>query len=133
MWGIAPSRPVVQCFAKQNDHWFLVGDLGADFQLSTLSAYPLTSPIQGRTWVLLAGKAIGSANGILRLEVATCDGKTFTRKWVKTNIIEGEVEVYGDSVVLTYEKLDEQGRVVWYPTNHVRFTETLRVTPNGLE
>lgn len=137
VWAIAPSRPIVQCFAKNGSRWSTVGELGGDYSRYTFSIYPLTSPVRGQTWSLLAGRAIGDTGGRLLLEVAVCDGKTFTKKWSRDGIRWGEVEVGGNLVTLSYEKRDEHGRVITDGNNYdpapVRFTEVLHVTPNGLE
>lgn len=103
--GIAPSWPIVQCFAKKGGQWSLVGELGEDYSKSTFSVYPLRSPVQGQTWSLLAGRAIGDTGGRLLLEVAVCDGKIFTKKWTREGIEWGKIEsVDGSAVLLTYVK-----------------------------
>jgi hypothetical protein len=134
-WAIAPSRPIVQCFAKNGRGWSFVGELGGDYARSTFSIYPLTSPVPGQTWSLLAGRAIGDTGGRLLLEVVVCDGKSFTKKWTRRDIEWGKIEsVDGNAVLLTYEKhLDEKGRVIHTEAGPIRYSEVLHVTPNGLE
>jgi hypothetical protein len=71
------------------------------------------------------------------LEVVTCDGKTFTKKWSREGLIWGKAETDGNTVLLTYEKRDEQGEIIMdgntFSPDRVRFTEILHVTANGLE
>lgn len=132
--AIAPSRPIVQCFAKNDGRWSLVGALGGDYSRSTFSIYPLISPVQGQTWSLLTGRDIGDTGGRLLLEVVVCDGKTFTKKWSRGGISWGKVEVDGNAILLTYEKtVDEKGRVIHTEADPIRYSEVLHVTPNGLE
>jgi hypothetical protein len=137
VWAIAPSRPIVQCFAKNGSQWSLIGELGGDYSNSTFSIYQLTSPMLGQTWSLLAGRHLGDTGGRLLLEVVVCDGKTFTKKWNRDGIRWGKVDVDGNLVTLSYEKRDEHGGIItdgnkYSPTN-TRFTEVLHVTPKGLE
>ena len=133
-WGaIAPSRPIVQCFAKKGSQWSLVGELGGDYSKSTFSIYPLTSPVQGQAWSLLAGMRIGDTGARLLLEVVVCDGKSFTKKWSRGELEGGKVEsVDGNAVLVTYSKLFVDGRRV-FETDPIRYGEVLHVTPNGLE
>jgi hypothetical protein len=132
-WAIAPSRPLVQCFAKKDGQWSLIGEFGGEYESQFLSMYPLNSPVPGETWALLSGRHIGDTGGRLLLEVVACDGKTFTKKWSRDEIRWGKVDVSGSTVVLTYEKLDEKGRVVFSQEDPIRYTEVLHVTPKGLE
>jgi hypothetical protein len=132
--AIAPSRPIVQCFVLNASRWSFVGELGGDYSMSTFSIYPLTSPVPGQTWSLLAGRRIGDTGGRLLLEVVSCDGKTFTKKWDRGGISWGKVEVEGNAVLLTYEQaVDEKGRVIHTEGDPIRYSEVLHVTPKGLE
>jgi hypothetical protein len=132
-WAIAPSRPVVQCFAKNATGWSLVGELGGDYSSHTFSIYLLTSPVPGQSWSLLAGRAIGDTGGRVLLEVVVCDGKTFTKKWTRPDIQWGEVEVDGNLVLLTYVKIFVNGTRTFSEGDPIRYSEVLHVTPNGLE
>lgn len=133
IWAIAPSRPIVQCFAKNATGWSLVGELGGDYTRHTFSIYPLTSPVPGQSWSLLAGRAIGDTGGRVLLEVVVCDGKTFTKKWTRPDIEWGKVEVEGNLVLLTYEKIFVNGKRTFSGGDPIRYSEVLHVTPNGLE
>ncbi len=61
-----------------------------------------------------------------------CDGKTFTKKWIRGGIEWGEVKVHGDIVLLTYVKIFVNGMRT-FSEDPIRYREVLHVTPKGLE
>jgi hypothetical protein len=90
--------------------------------------------VKGQAWSLLAGTHIGDTGSRLLLEVVVCDGKTFIKKWTRGEITVGKVEVSGNAVLLTWEKIfDETGRRIFSETDPPLYTEVLHVTSNGLE
>jgi len=97
---------------------------------------------------LLSGTAIGSTGGLLQLEVVSCSASKYRKVWDRDGFIWGEVEVNPDRVVVTYEKQedpqtaeangDKLGPEMIITDGSADpdpklFSETLRVTPKGLE
>jgi hypothetical protein len=133
--GIPDTKPLLQCFAKQNDRWSFVGAVGSDYRGETFFVYPLRSPIEGQVWFLLTGKAIGGTWSLVNLEVATCDGKQMKVKWRKGGFAGATVDVDSGTVVVTYNKHAEgTGEVIEDSDGDAKvFVDIYHVTPKGLE
>jgi hypothetical protein len=149
--AIPNTLALVQCFARIRGSWTLVPNGGdeREFDSHTLFINELQSPKLDEAWYLLSGRAIGDTGGRLRLEVVACGAKQMRTVWKRDEIIWGEIEVSARSTVsLTYEKQEDEhtaeingdklGPEMIIQDNTTdegpkRFSETLRVTPNGLE
>lgn len=146
--GIPYTRPVVQCFSGSNRRWALIGGSGEEFDAHTFFIHQLKSPNAEESWYLLSGTAIGDTGGRLHLEVISCGTSKYRKVWDREGYLWGKVEVEPDSVVVSYEKQEDErtaeingdklgpGHIIEDDSADPapkRFTETLRVTPNGLE
>lgn len=135
--GIPDTKPLLQCFAKQNDKWLFVGAAGDDYRGETFFVYPLRSPIEGQVWFLLTGKVIGGTGSLVNLEVATCDGKQMEVKWRKGGFAGATVDVDSGTVVIHYYKRPKGGATWQFIEDQDGdakvFTDIYHVTPKGLE
>jgi hypothetical protein len=119
------------------------------FDTHTLYINELRSPQPGEAWYLLSGQALGDTGGRLRLEVVACGANQMRIVWKRDEIIWGKIEVADQSTVtLTYLKQEDPATAKANgdklgpemiieddspDENPKRFSETLHVTPNGLE
>jgi hypothetical protein len=131
---IPETKPIVQCFARRGNHWALVGQAGAEYEQHTFDVYHLQSPVPTETWLLLAGKLLGSSAADLKLELVTCAHTGVAVKWRRSHLYGGKVSVENDgrTVILSYDKPGLDGIV---PPIHGEVeiaTEVLSVTPEGL-
>jgi len=146
--AIPNTRPVVQCFSEAKGKWTLIGAGGEEFDTHTFFIHPLKSPNPSESWYLLSGTAIGDTGGRLHLEVISCSASKYRKVWDRDELIWGEVQVSPDGIVLTYLKQEDEqtaeingdklgpGHIIADDSpdeDPKRFSETLRVTPNGLE
>lgn len=146
--AISYTRPVVQCFYRSNRKWTLIGGGGEEFDAHSFFIHPLNSPNPEESWYLLSGTAIGGTGGLLHLEVVSCSASKYRKVWDRDDFIWGEVKVNPDRVVVTYEKQEDPqiakangdklgpGMIIMDDSDDPDpklFSETLRVTSNGLE
>lgn len=149
--AIPNTLALVQCFARIRGSWTLVQNVGdeQEFDSHTLFIDELPSPKPDETWYLLSGQSIGDTGGRLRLEVVACGAKQMRTVWKRDEIIWGKIEVADQSTVtLTYSKQEDErtaeingdklglGMIIEDDSDDPapkRFSETLHVTPEGLE
>jgi len=148
--AIPNTLALVQCFARTRGSWTLVSNGNErGFDTHTLYINELRSPQPGEAWYLLSGQALGDTGGRLRLEVVACGAKQIRTVWKRDEIIWGKIEVADQSTVtLTYLKQEDPATakangdklgpemIIEDDTpdeDPKRFSETLHVTPNGLE
>jgi hypothetical protein len=146
--GIPNTLALVQCFARVRGSWTLVSNGNEQgFDTHTFYINELRSPIPNESWYLLSGRMIGA--GGFRMEVVACGAKQMRTIWKRDGILWGEIEVADQSTVsLTYLKQedprtaeangDKLGPEMIIQDDSAdpapkRFSETLRVTSNGLE
>jgi len=149
--AIPNTLALVQCFARIRGSWTLVSNVGdeQEFDSHTLFINELRSPKPDEAWYLLSGRTFGDTGGRLRLEVVACGARQMRTVWKRDGIIWGKIEVTDQSTVsLTYSKQGDPrtaeidgvklGPEMIILDNTAeedprRFSETLHVTPNGLE
>ena len=149
--AIPNTKALVQCFVRISGSWILVQNVRdeEDFDSHTLFINELRSPKVNESWYLLSGRAIGDTGGRLRLKVVACSAKQMRTVWKRDDILWGQIEVSDPSTVsLTYvkqedprtaeangDKLGPEFLIMDDSANEdpKRFSETLHLTPNGLE
>lgn len=149
--AIPQTHPILQCFARNGTRWKQVGTFAdaEKFDGRTLYVHPLASPIPGEEWYLVSGRTIGDTGGRLRVEVVSCSAEQFRTVWTRDEIFHGKIDdVQSGYVTLSYlkqgrpgdplpvyEQLGPEFIIMNRDPNPdpIRFTETLRVTKNGLE
>lgn len=149
--AIPNTLALVQCFARIRGNWTLVPNAGnqQEFDSHTLFINELRSPKPGESWYLLSGRNFGDTGGRLRMEVVACGARQMRTVWKRDGIVWGKIEVAGQRTVsLTYEKQEDERTAEIngdkLGPEHIieddsadpapkRFSETLHVTPNGLE
>ena len=149
--AIPNTLALVQCFARIRGSWTLVQNVSDEQEFDSHDLYidELRSPKPDEVWYLLSGRALGDTGGRLRLEVVACGAKQMRTIWKRDEIVWGKIEVADQStVLLTYSKQEDPqaaeangdklgpGMIIMDDSadpDPKRFSETLRVTPNGLE
>jgi hypothetical protein len=147
--AVPNTLALVQCFARIRGSWTLVSNAGNQFDSHTLFINELRSPSPDESWYLLSGRHVADTGGKLRMEVVACGAKEMRTVWKRDGIVWGKIEVTDQSTVsLTYSKQEDDRTAEIngdkLGPEHIieddsadpapkRFSETLRVTPNGLE
>lgn len=124
--GDAPyDQPMLEFYTRREGGWGLRASAGEEYQRHTFFVAKLPSPLAGQVWYLTWGHEIGDTGTRLAVRLYAFDGTTVRTVWMRDGLVMGSVTVSGSKVTLEHEYA--------YHSNEPRVTETLYVTPNGLE
>ncbi len=118
-------QPYLEFYTKSNGQWGLRASVGEEYRTHTFYIAKLPSPLTGQAWYLAWGAVIGDTGARLDLRLYAFDGTSVRTVWKRDGMVRGEVHVSGGQITLEHERA--------YQSHDPRVTETLYVTPNGLE